>query len=90
MSSLTVMLLLGFLLVVALSLTLWVGLGLAVVRAEPDPRAPAPSHAPDGDAERLRPSNDEVRGARAPSAPRHDTEDAFERFLRADGDKPRS
>lgn len=78
------MLLLGFLLVIAVSLTIWAALtlndhrGAASLAAERErPAAPADAV--------LRPSNDDVRGAKA-RVTRQESgpDDAFERFLRSD------
>lgn len=87
-----VMLLLGFLLLIAVSLTLWAALTLL---DPPRSVASAPRAGTTAGVERsripesvARPSNDEIRGARATVAPRSGgNEDAFERFLRADRDK---
>jgi len=100
------MLLLGFLLIIAVSLTLWAALTLgtppvsvvAVARAE----GLAEGRATVRSATR-RPSNDDVRGARArvrPSEGAHDGahgdthddthDDAFERFLRSDARRDES
>jgi len=79
------MLLLGFLLVIAASLTVWAALTLND-RAGP---ASLPAEGDDPVALRgavARPSNDEVRGARARVTPAASgSDDAFERFLRSDG-----
>lgn len=79
------MLLLGFLLVIAASLTIWATLtlndhgGAASLPAERERPTPRPADAA------LRPSNDDVRGARARvTAHTSSTDDAFERFLRSD------
>jgi hypothetical protein len=79
------MLLLGFLLVIAASLTIWAALtlndraGPASLPAEiEEPSVPLREAV-------LRPSNDEVRGARARVTPSTSgSDDAFERFLRSD------
>ncbi len=80
MSALVVMLLLGFLLVLAVSLTLWSALTLT----PPPPSALEPEVAAVAPAP-VRPTNDEVRGARATVRGRSEpSDDAFERFLRSD------
>ncbi len=80
------MLLLGFLLVIAVSLTLWAALTLFEPPKVDPVRSPAPQPRPLAPAPR--PTNDEIRGARATVAPhRTGAEDAFERFRRADRDK---
>ncbi len=78
------MLLLGFLLVIAASLTIWAALtlndrpGPAALEAEAEPRVPLREAV-------ARPSNDEVRGARARvTRSTSGGDDAFERFLRSD------
>jgi len=85
-SPLVVMLLLTFLLVIALSLTLWAALTLF----EP-PRAlrPRPTRSSKvGPPAPARPSNDEIRGARATVAPHQPgAEDPFESFRRAEHSK---
>ncbi len=82
-SALVVMLLLGFLLVLAVSLTLWSALTLTPppldLRSPLEPEVAAVVPAP------VRPTNDEVRGARATVRGRSEpSDDAFERFLRSD------
>ena len=78
------MLLLGFLLVIAASLTIWAALtlndraGPASLPGEREPSVPLYEAV-------LRPSNDEVRGARARvTRSTGGSDDAFERFLRSD------
>lgn len=78
------MLLLGFLLVIAVSLTLWAALTLGA-----PPERALGAIALDGDGAPLptaqRPSNDDVRGARASVRRREERiDDAFERFVRSD------
>ncbi len=78
------MLLLGFLLVIAASLAIWAALtlndhgGATPAPAVREHREPPPDAA-------TRPSNDDVRGAKA-RVTRHTSsnDDAFERFLRSD------
>jgi len=83
------MLLLGFLLVIAASLTLWAALTLndhsaSALAAVPEPQGREPQGAE-------RPTNDEVRGARARVTQRQETsDDAFERFLRSDAKRDES
>ena len=85
-----VMLLLGFLLVIAASLTIWAALtlndhaGAGSLPAERGREVPWPDAA-------LRPSNDDVRGAKA-RVTRHTSgaDDAFERFLRSDPKRDKS
>lgn len=84
------MLLLGFLLVIAAALTIWAALtlnehvpGPALQRVD-EARDPLPQR-------RARPSNDEVRGARArPVVRQRSSDDAFERFLRSDAGRDES
>ncbi len=80
------MLLLGFLLVIALSLTIWAALTLGTPARPPEPVSAPPLEDPPAE----RPSNDEVRGARAAVQRRAEGEDAFERFRRAESDRPPS
>jgi hypothetical protein len=78
------MLLLGFLLVIAACLTIWAALTLNDHAGAPPLPAARERPAPPPDAA-LRPSNDDVRGAKA-RVTRHTSggDDAFERFLRSD------
>lgn len=81
-SALVVMLLLAFFLVIAASLTIWAALGLK--QHAPAPAYPPPS-AREAQAVVARPSNDDVRGARARVSHRDGRgDDAFERFVRSD------
>ena len=88
------MLLLGFLLVIAASLTIWSALTLNDPRTLPVPAEPEPQ--PAATPARSRPTNDEVRGARARvtrregSAPESAANDAFERFLTSDARRDES
>ena len=85
MTPLALLTLLVFGAVIVLALAIWTLLTPARTKPErPGPEHPGP--------ERPRPrSNDEVRGAKAPSRPRERPagEDAFERFLRAGRDDPK-
>lgn len=80
------MLLLGFLLVIALCLTIWAALTLRTPAHRTEPAEAQPREEPPVD----RPSNDQVRGARATVQRPAEGEDAFDRFLRAESDRPRS
>lgn len=77
---LVVIILLLFLLLIAVLLTLWLALTSAT-RQRGASLAIKPSAPP-----KLAPSNDQVRGAKAPQPSESKQEDAFERFLRAKND----
>lgn len=88
------MLLLAFLLVIAASLTIWSALTLNDPRTLPVPLEPEPDLS--ATPARPRPTNDEVRGARARVTRREETSresasnDAFERFLTSDARRDES
>lgn len=89
------MLLLGFLLVIAASLTIWSALTLNDPRTLSLPGTDAELE-PVATPSRPRPTNDEVRGARAHVTRREGTsrespaDDAFERFLTSDARRDES